>query len=168
MSETAEQKRKRKVTCETKTVYKFLYIDGKIYRKQIDVIKKTRGGSHWYEISDVHNGYEEAFFRRGIIGIIKDSDFENVAVNNTDFSQSFSLISENSDFKYYRKKVNSGIIDYLLSVYKENDFSKTNDMDFAIYFQTAVKKAKAFPIEKEITEDLYRSIFLNDKKCEEV
>ena len=158
MSETAEQKRKRKVTCEMKTVYKFLYIDGKIYRKQIDVIKKTRGDSHWYEVSDVHNGYEESFFRRGIIGILADSDFENVCVKNSDFAQNFPLITENPDFENYRSKVGSGIVDYLLSVCDKSDFAETNDMDFAHHFAEVIKEAKTVSIEESITEKFYRSL----------
>lgn len=144
MSETAEQKRQRKETETEIYMYKFAYINGCIYRKQFDVIKKESKKHHSeYRLAEgIYNAYEEDFFKSGTMGPVGYDEIERIPQYTFLLSQpSFSFISENHSFENYKTNVMKCIAKYMLSdSFRENpkykfiekiidDFSKAKCKD---------------------------------------
>ena len=128
MSETAEQKRKRKITIEEKVMYKFVYNDGLVLCKKYTVIKEDNRVGTFYRLPNgIYNEKDIEFFELGI-GTVTSHNIDKIVLREGFKNEKhFAMLSESDSVEYYRERIRDKFIEFIIS----DDFQKQPDMDFA-------------------------------------
>ena len=112
MSETAERKRKRKITIEEKVMYKFVYNDGLIFCKKYTVIKEDNRVGTFYRLPNgIYNEKDIEFFELGI-GTATSQNIDNIILREGFKNEKhFAMLSENDSVEYYRERIRDKFLD---------------------------------------------------------